>query len=117
MSEWASWDESQAGILLAALDFDHAEILRRIHQTFPGIQLIGGTTDGEISSVLEFQQDSVVLILFCSDEIKFNAAVGRHISSDPWRSPKKPSKRLKHRLIIPALCALLPLKVSLPVVF
>jgi hypothetical protein len=73
----------QAGILLAALDFDHAEILRRIHQTFPGIQLIGGTTDGEISSVLEFQQDSLVLILFCADEIEFQAAVGRHISSDP----------------------------------
>ncbi|AFZ56672.1 FIST C-terminal domain-containing protein [Anabaena cylindrica FACHB-243] len=73
----------QSGILLAALDFNHVEILRCIHQTFPGIQLIGGTTDGEISSVLEFQQDSLVLILFCSDEIEFHAAVGRHVSSDP----------------------------------
>lgn len=73
----------KSGILLAALDFAHGEILRCIHQTFPGIQLIGGTTDGEISSVLEFQQDSLVLILFCSDEIEFHAAVGRHISSDP----------------------------------
>ena len=54
----------QAGILLAALDFDHAEMLQLVHQTFPGIQLIGGTTDGEISSVLEFQQDSIVLLLF-----------------------------------------------------
>lgn len=73
----------RAGIVLAALDFDHAEILRSIHQTFPGIQLIGGTTDGEISSVLGFQQDSLVLILFCSDEIEFHAAVGRHVSSNP----------------------------------
>lgn len=73
----------QVGILLAALDFDHGEILQQIHQTFPGIQLIGGTTDGEISSTLAFQQDSLVLLLFCSDEIEFHTAVGRHISSDP----------------------------------
>lgn len=73
----------QAGILLAALDFDHAEILRQIHRTFPDIQLIGGTTDGEISSVLEFQQDSLVLMLFCSDEVEFHSAVGRQVSANP----------------------------------
>ena len=73
----------QAAILLAALDFDHAEILRHIHQTFPGIQLIGGTTDGEISSVLEFQQDSLVLMLLCSDEVEFHTAIGRQVSSNP----------------------------------
>ncbi|MBO3463769.1 FIST C-terminal domain-containing protein [Aetokthonos hydrillicola Thurmond2011] len=73
----------QAGILLAALDFDHAEILRCIHQTFPNLQLIGGTTSGEMSSVLEFEQDSVVLLLLCSDEIEFYTAVGYHVSSDP----------------------------------
>jgi len=75
--------QPQAGILLAALDFDHAEVLQQIHQTFPEIQLIGGTADGEISSVLGFQQDSLVLMLFHSDEIEFHAAVGRQISSAP----------------------------------
>jgi hypothetical protein len=73
----------QAGILLAALDFDHAEILQCIYQTFPNIQLIGGTADAEISSILGFQQDSLVLMLFCSDTVEFHAAVGRQISSDP----------------------------------
>lgn len=73
----------QAGILLAALDFDHPKILTHIHQTFPDIQLIGGTTDGEISSVLEFQQDSLVLLLLCSDDVDFYTAVGRQISSNP----------------------------------
>jgi len=73
----------QAGILFSAPDFEHAEILRSIHQTFPGIQLIGGTSDGEISSALAFQEDSLVLVLFCSDEIEFHAAVGRNISSNP----------------------------------
>lgn len=73
----------QAGILLAALDFEHSKILQRIYQTFPEIQLIGGTTDGEISSVLEFQEDSLVLMLLCSDQVTFHAAVGRQISTNP----------------------------------
>lgn len=72
-----------AGILFAAPDFEHQDILDQIYGTFPDLQLIGGTTDGEISSVLQFQQDSLALILFCSDTIEFQAAVGRHISSNP----------------------------------
>lgn len=73
----------QAGILFAALDFEHSVILQRIYQTFPDLQLIGGTTDGEISSVLEFQQDSLVLVLFHSETVEFHATVGQNISSDP----------------------------------
>ncbi|PMB27488.1 hypothetical protein CEN47_14995, partial [Fischerella thermalis CCMEE 5319] len=53
----------QAGMLFAAIDFDHALILKHINQVFPGIDLIGCTTDGEISSTLGFQQDSLTLIL------------------------------------------------------
>lgn len=62
-------DIPKAGIIFAAIDFEHSLILQQIHQPFPGIELIGGTTDGEISSVLEFQQDSITLMLFCSDEV------------------------------------------------
>jgi hypothetical protein len=73
----------KAGLLFAAIDFDHALILQRIHQAFPGIELIGGTTDGEISSVLEFQQDSLTLMLFCSDDIEIKAGIGREVSKNP----------------------------------
>lgn len=73
----------QAGILFAALDFEHGAILHEIYQIFPDLQLIGGTSDGEMSSVLEFQQDSLVLILFHSEVIEFHAVVGRDISSNP----------------------------------
>ena len=45
----------QAGILFTAIDFDHVLILQRIQDAFPGIELIGGTANGEISSILEFQ--------------------------------------------------------------
>ncbi|UKO99668.1 FIST signal transduction protein [Nostoc sp. UHCC 0870] len=99
----------QSGILLAGLDFDHAEILGCIHQTFPGIQLIGGTTDGEMSSVLEFQQDSLILILFCSDEIEFHAAVGRHVSSDPIAIARKTVQTAQAQTQCPtALCITTP---------
>jgi hypothetical protein len=73
----------QAGILVAAIDFDHALILQQIQQSFPDLQLIGGTTHGEMSSVLGFQEDSLALMLFCSDRIKIRAGLGRAMSKNP----------------------------------
>ena len=72
----------QAGILLVAPDFEHSLILQQIYARFPDLELIGGTTDGEISSILEFQEDSLVLMLFCSDEIEFCAGVGTQVSQN-----------------------------------
>lgn len=73
----------QAGMIFIAMGFDYDVILERIQAVFPGIQLIGCTSDGEISNVLTFQQDSIVLTLFCSDEIQIRAGVGRNVSQDP----------------------------------
>ncbi|MDJ0701958.1 MAG: FIST N-terminal domain-containing protein [Leptolyngbyaceae cyanobacterium MO_188.B28] len=72
----------KAGILFAAIDFDHTLILRRIVEAFPEIELIGGTTDGEISSVLGFEQDSLTLMAFCSDNITISAGIGHGVSKD-----------------------------------
>ncbi|MEM9945084.1 MAG: FIST N-terminal domain-containing protein [Cyanobacteria bacterium P01_D01_bin.36] len=72
----------QAGILLAAIDFDHPLILARIQDTFPDMALIGGTTDGEVSSVEGFQEDSLALMLFCSDTVEIHAGLGRGLSKD-----------------------------------
>jgi hypothetical protein len=72
----------QAGILLAASDFDHALILAQIQDTFPGIELIGTTTNGEVSSVLGFQEDSLTLMIFCSDQVEIRAGLGRGAHKD-----------------------------------
>ncbi len=72
-----------AALLLAAIDFDHQLILDRIHAKFPNIALIGGTTDGEMSSKLQFSQDSLVLTLFYSDDIQIQAGLGLNLSHDP----------------------------------
>lgn len=99
----------KAGILLAAIDYDYESILQQIHQTFPGIQLIGCTTDGEMSSCLEFQQDSLVLMLFCSDEVEFLASVGRNVSSDPVAIARQTVEGAKAKLSSsPKLCLTLP---------
>jgi hypothetical protein len=72
----------QAGVLFAAFDFDHAQILAAIQTTFPGIELIGSTTNGEMSSVMGFQEDSLTLLLFCADQIEIRAGLGRGSSAN-----------------------------------
>ncbi|MBN3908639.1 MAG: FIST C-terminal domain-containing protein [Nostoc sp. NMS1] len=88
-------DIPKAGILFSAIDFEHSLILQQIHQVFLGIELIGGTTDGEISSVLEFQQDSITLMLFCSDEVEIHAGVGRKVSGNPIAVTKQAVEQAK----------------------
>jgi hypothetical protein len=71
-----------AGLLFAAIDFDHQTLLSEIHRAFPGMELIGCTTDGELSSELGFCEDSATLILFTSDTVDIKAGVGRGLSGD-----------------------------------
>jgi len=87
----------QAGLLFAAIDFEHSLILQQIMQQFPDLELIGGTTDGEISSVLEFQEDSVSLMLFYSDEVEFCAGVGNNASHDSVTSAQAAIKQAKDK--------------------
>ena len=71
-----------AGLLFAAIDFDHQALLCAITRAFPGMELIGCTTDGELSSELGFREDSATLILFASDSVHITAGVGRGLSGD-----------------------------------
>lgn len=70
----------QAGLLFCSLDFDHAYILAGIRKAYPGIQLAGCTTDGEISSVYGFAEDSIVFMAFASDNVEIRAGAGKHMS-------------------------------------
>ncbi|MCC0179143.1 FIST C-terminal domain-containing protein [Waterburya agarophytonicola K14] len=102
----------QAGILFAAVDFEHSLILQEIYAQFPDLELIGGTTDGEISSVLDFQQDSLTLMLFCSDEIEFCAGVGTQASQDSLAAAqaaiKQATSKSKQKISLISLCITLP---------
>ena len=70
----------KAGIVLAPMGFDHQLMLKEIQRHFPGIELVGGTTSGELSSDLGFSEDSVSLMVFDSDTIEIKAGVGRRLS-------------------------------------
>ncbi|PZO20567.1 MAG: hypothetical protein DCF25_06400 [Leptolyngbya foveolarum] len=75
-------DSPQAGIVFAATDFEHRDILERIQTAYPGILLVGGTSSAEMSSQAAFQQDSLAVMLFCSDEITFSVGVGHGACDD-----------------------------------
>jgi hypothetical protein len=74
--------EPQAGILLAAVDFEYELLLEMIDRKYSGLELIGGTTDGEISSVMGFEQDSIALMLFSADGVTIYSGIGEDVSQD-----------------------------------
>lgn len=99
----------QAGLLFTAIDFDHALILQRIQNAFPGIELIGGTTNGEISSILEFQQDSLTLMLFATDEMEIRSGIGRGASKNPHLAAQQAIAQAKAKSAsLPQLCLTFP---------
>ncbi|MBD2488199.1 FIST signal transduction protein [Aulosira sp. FACHB-615] len=99
----------KAGIIFAAIDFDHALILKEIRQVFPDIDLIGCTTDGEISSILGFQQDSLTLMLFCSDTVDIHAGVGYKAKENPLAAAQQAVQQATQKCGTPAkLCVTLP---------
>ncbi len=102
--------QPQAGMLLAGIDLDHALILQQIAQTFPNLALIGATTDGEISSLMGFQQNSLVLMLFCTDAtVEITAGVGHHLSQHPTVATQQAvDQALAQSTLPPQLCLTLP---------
>jgi hypothetical protein len=70
-------EQPRAGILFCSVDFDHRQLLSSIRAAFPAAELIGCTTDGELSSVLGFSEDSLTLMVFASDTVEIKAGAGR----------------------------------------
>ncbi|MBU3182580.1 FIST signal transduction protein [Clostridium psychrophilum] len=71
-----------AGILYAGIDVDHQLVLNKIYEKWPNLQLIGCTTDGEFSSECEYVEDSMVLTLFVSKEIKIVSGFINNTATD-----------------------------------
>ncbi len=87
----------QAGLIFMAIDYDHELILKEINQEYPDIELIGCTTDGEVSSSQEFMEDSIVLMLFSSDDIEIKAGVGRDVSKDSSAAAREAVEEAKSK--------------------
>jgi hypothetical protein len=72
----------QAGILFSAFDSFAPASLTAVREAFPGIAIMGGTSAAEISSIVGYQEDSLTLALFASDDVDVTAGVGAGLGTD-----------------------------------
>ncbi len=80
----------KAGILFTSImDCDYTPMLRAVLDAFPGIELVGCTTDGEVSDIHDFADDSVALLLLCSDSLEFASGCGTGISVTPLHTARE----------------------------
>ncbi len=101
--------QPKAGLLFSAIDLEHEQILEGLDDAWPGLELIGCTTDGEISSELGYREDSITLVLFGSDSIEFGAGLGRDVSKDiPGACRRAVEAATAKSTLPPAICIALP---------
>ena len=74
-----------AAFLFASTDYDHRELLAALHAHWPDLPLVGGTTDGAVSSA-GFAHDSVLLTLLTGKGLRARVGLGRDLSRDPARA-------------------------------
>jgi hypothetical protein len=72
----------RVAMLFAGIDHDFAIVLEQINAEWPGIALIGCTTDGEMSSHILFAEDSLALVLLSGDDFQAVSGVAKSISAD-----------------------------------
>src|SRR5690349_14912162 len=73
----------RAGLLYVAWDIDHGPVVDAVRARFPGIELIGATSAGEMTSVIGLAEHSIALALFASDVVEITAGLGRNLLADP----------------------------------
>jgi hypothetical protein len=98
-----------AGLLLSAWETDHAALLSAVRKRHPGVELIGSSSAGEMTSVLGFQEDSVALALFASDAVEITAGVGLGVGADPEGAARRAVEQARTATTKePRLCITMP---------
>lgn len=98
-----------AGILFLCPDASHDEVLAALEAHWPGIAVIGCTTDGEISSKLLFREDSAALMVFSHPGGEIRAGVGLGATKDPQGAARRAvTQALKGTTRPPRLVVTLP---------
>lgn len=96
----------QAGLLFSGTGYDREAMLGSIMDAWPDLQLVGCTTDGEMSSDLGFTEDAISLALFCSDEVEFAAGIGREAGAEPEKAADEAVSMARARLSQPVKLAI-----------
>src|SRR5881394_3533094 len=102
----------RVAMLFAGIDHDFEIVLEQINAQWPGIALIGCTTDGEMSSHILFAEDSLALVLLSGDDFHAVSGVARSVSTDVAGSIRGSAndaiQRLAGRGGAPRLCITMP---------
>src|SRR4029079_12455620 len=99
----------RAGLLYAARDADHQRLVDAVADHYPGIELAGATTAGEMASVIGMAEDSVALAVFASDTVEITAGLGRNLREDPVAAARQAvDDALSRASSSPRLCIALP---------
>jgi len=105
----------RVAMLFAGIDHDFAIVLEQINAQWPGIALIGCTTDGEMSSHILFAEDSLALVLLSGDNFSAVSGVARSVSADVAGSIRASVSEAAQRLAgrggnggAPSLCITMP---------
>lgn len=72
----------KAALLFSAYESEIEPVLRAVRKAFPDIELIGSSSSGEMSSVLGFQEDSVTLAVFATDDVDITGGMATNVFSD-----------------------------------
>lgn len=70
-------------VFTSQMDGDFKLILDRILHVWPSMELVGCTTDGEISDLFPSTEDSLCLLLIQSNYVKFATGYGGNVSGNP----------------------------------
>lgn len=98
-----------AGLLMAAWEADHRSIVDAVRARYPGIELAGSTTAGEMSSVMGFKEDSIALTLFASDTVEITAGLGLGLRSDARAATQAAVDQARAKATLePSLCIAMP---------
>jgi hypothetical protein len=102
----------RVAMLFAGIDHDFAIVLEQINAQWPGIALIGCTTDGEMSSHVLFAEDSLALVLLSGDDFHAVSGVAMSVSTDVAGSIRASANDAVQRLAgkggAPRLCITMP---------
>lgn len=72
----------QAGILFAAYDSFEQSVVDAVQEAFPGVAVIGATSAAEVSSIKGYQEDSITLSLFASDDVDITVGLAGGLADD-----------------------------------
>lgn len=101
--------EPVAGLLFCGTEYEHATVLDLIYKRFPNLQLVGCTTDGEMTSSGGYTEDAITLTLFCSDKIQIRAGFGANAGTEPKAAAKAAIEMARNGLEPdPSLAIVLP---------